>query len=248
MFYEVIEFILFTLCLILLIIILKGRRTIAQLSSKYSMREEEFYKYLALAFFRNPDSLLEDRTHHFTVQKECDEIRGQDGFLSFTYRGINFSDSPSSFIREEISDDIPIELKRLEFKAIDNLSKMPLDWKVIKDETYAIIVEIYFAHPLSQAEPFDISFEYKMPGSFTKGDEEYLFYPVDSYQKKVEKLEVTVSLDSPPIHYELLRFDKGEFIAEKQPDLEIAKDRAIIKFVEHNPKGIYLLKFKRQVV
>lgn len=242
----IIEFVLLFLCIILLITVLKLKHNYAKLAAEHSKREESHYKNFALTFYTNPDPLMVDCTHKLDIQEEHDEITNQDAFLSFRFQGVNTSSSPSHFIREEISDEIPIEFNNLEFTAIDNRSKMALSWKVIKDLIYAKIIEIYFTYPLLEGESFDISFSYKLLGSFKKGDDDYVFYPVHFYKKGVNKLITTLSLDSPPINYELLRFDGKEFITEVQPKLEIANDRATIKLMINNPKGIYLLRFRRQ--
>lgn len=241
-----IEFILLILCVLFLIIILKLKQTLTTLSSEYSIQQELHYEHLSLTFFTNPDPLIEDDTHRFLIREEHFGIEGHDAFFNFKFQGLNASNSPSRFIREKISDDAPIQLERLDFKAIDNQSKMPLEWKVIKDQTYTKVIEIYFPHPLMPGDSFDISFSYKLLGSFTR-KADYVFFPEHLYKKGTNKLIASLSLDYPPIRYELIRFDGRKFHTEEQPKLEIKDDKAIIKLEISNPKDLYLLKFVRRV-
>lgn len=241
------EFVLFSINVFLFIVILKLKRSLDILSSEYSNQEELHYEHLALTFFTNPDPLIEDGRHRFILREEHFSIQGHDAFFKFRFQGINASDSPSRFIREKISDDAPIQIERLEFKATDNQRNMPLEWKVIKDQTYTKIIEIYFSCPLMPGDSFDISFSYKLCGSFIR-KADYVFFPEHLYKKGTNKLIASLTLDTPPIRYELLRFDGKKFYTEEQPMLEIEKNgKALIKIERSNPKDLYLLKFVRRM-
>ncbi|NVM54920.1 MAG: hypothetical protein HWN66_14545 [Candidatus Helarchaeota archaeon] len=240
-----IEFLLFTFSIILLMIVLRLRGMLTHLSSEYSMSQELHYEHLALTYFTSPDHLIEDDTHRFLLREEHFEIKGKDAFFNYRLRGHNASSSPSKFIRQKISDDSPIEVDRLGFEAIDNQSKMPLEWKVIKDQTYVKHIEIYFTCPLSPGDSFDISFSYKLYGSFTR-KADYTFFPEHIYKKGTNKLIASLSLDYPPIRYEMLTFDGKKFITEEQPELVIEKNKVTIKWTKENPRNLYLLKFVRR--
>lgn len=239
------EFVLLIVCIILIIIIHGLRHTIKKLTSEYSTMKESYYENLSLHFFTNPEMLVEDNIHYYLVREEHFDIRGDDAFFNFRFQGYNASNSPSRFIRIIICDDSPVQLDKLDLKAIDNQTQAPLEWKVIKDQTYSNVIELYFIHPLAPGSSFDISFSYKFSGSFAR-KEEYVFYPSFIYKKGTKKLIASLSLDFPPIRYEFLRFVEGGFVTEEQPIIENIKDRAIIKFEINTPKDIYLLKFIRR--
>lgn len=236
------EFILLAISLFLLIIILRLRQNIIHLTSESSIKDKLYYEHLGLTFFTNPDTLIEDDKHRFLEPEEQFDIIGKDAFFSYRFQGLNASDSPSRFIRDRIVDDIPIHLDSLGIEAIDNQSGNPLQWKVVKNQTYAIIVEYFFTHPLSPGDSFDISFSYKLLGSFTR-KEDYVFFPQHIYKKGTNKFKASLSLELPPIYYELLRFDGRKFTLEEQPELEISKNKATIKWETTKTKDLLLLKF-----
>lgn len=244
-FHYAFEFFLLSVITALSVVIFKLFKDIAELSNKLDKPcLDSYFENLALQLYKDFDPLVFDDNLRFTMRSEYFSLSGSDGEFKYEFQGFNASNKSVAFIREQITDDSPIN--SLIFNAKDNNTGYSLDWKVIKDQKYIQILEIYFTHPLAPGELFDISFSYTLLDSF-KRKEEYVFYPEHIFKKGTNVLSASLQLEFPPMRYELLKVDNDECDVLEQPILEQGDGAVLIKFTIKNPKSLYVLKFVRSI-
>lgn len=201
---------------------------------------------LSLSQYIKPDPLLVDKTHRFSLIEQTVRIEGTDNLFTLRYKGTNASKNASRFFRDAVTGDSAVDSPRMEIKAWDNLNKIQLNWKLLKDEPYEKLFEIYFQQALDKGADFDIEVSGKWPGTFTR-KEDYVFYPIHFYKRGVEKFVGKLILDHPPTYLEGIRIVGRTPKPEGVKPLIGQKDgKHVVVWEIEKPKHIYILQFGRQ--
>ncbi len=243
-----IELILIVIIGFLLFILIRLYSSFSTIYEDYKYLEDAHYERLALFHFLNPDPLVEDNYHRYTLRKELIKIKGEDSYVEITMKGHNACKESSSYIREKFANDAPLVTEKMNIKVIDNKTKKPIHWSLVSDKTYEKTVEIHFPRPLAPGDDFDITISCNLPSSFTRKSD-YIFMAENKYKLGVNEFISSVVFDCPLINYELYKYDGEKFILnDEQPIIKNKKNKHILEWHTSNPKHLYLLKFVRAYI
>jgi len=187
-----------------------------------------------------------DNKHQFSLIQQTYILDGYDGKFILRYRGNNSKKQVSRFFRDSVVGDSPADTSKMEIQVLDKIRKLPLKWRLLKDESYEKLIEIYFFQPLNLGDGFDIEFSCQWPGTFTRR-EDYVFYPIHYYKRGVEKLIGKLVLNAVPSYIEGIRFDgKTLEIESTPPRISKKQSKSVVTWEIENPKYIYILQYGRQ--
>ncbi len=243
--------IIFIIILITLIIILiwyskkKARRTIPNFNIK--LAETFDIEHLALSQYIEPDPLLINTKCHFLLIHQAYLIDKNDGYFKLRYKGVVLNKQVCLSFIDSIVGDSAIDSSIMSITVSDRVRKTPLRWRLLKDNPYEKILEIFFHEPLNAGEIFDIEYSCFWPGTFTR-NEDYVFYPLHYYKHGVEEFIGEAVLNKPPYHFEGIRFDRKKIeLYPIQPKKIKKNTRYILRWKIKKPKSsIYIIKFDRQ--
>lgn len=198
----------------------------------------------ALIWYTDP--LLVDNTHRFLLIQQTYLIDGYDGTFVLRYHGKNATNQMSQCFRDGVAGDSVADTSLMAIKVVDKAENVPLTWKLLKDEPYKKLIEIYFRQPLNFGDEFDIEFSCRWPGTFTRR-EDYVFYPMHHYKHGVKRLVGELILNAAPIYVRGIRRDgKKTMLEPVQPQIQRRENKFVVTWEIENPKHIYILYYGRQ--
>lgn len=201
---------------------------------------------LGFSQYIEPDPLLVDNKHRFSLIQQKYILEGYNGAFVLRYQGKNVTKQISRFFRDSVVGDSAADVSFMAIKVVDKIRNVPLIWKLIKDEPYEKLIEVYFCEPLNFGDEFDIEISCQWPGTFTRR-EDYVFFPIHYYKHGVEKLIGQLVLNSSPSYIEGLRFDgKRVELEPVQPKMQRKGRKYVITWEIDNPKYIYILQYGRR--
>lgn len=235
--------------LILAVVVLRLSQKKAFIIRPIELREPSKpldFKRLGFSQYVEPDPLLVDNTHTFLLIQQTYLIDGYDGTFVLRYHGKNAINQMSQCFRDSVVGDSAADTSLMAIKVVDKGKNVPLTWKLLKDEPYEKLIEIYFLQPLNFGDEFDIEFSCRWPGTFTRR-EDYVFYPIHYYKHGVKKLVGELILNAAPSYVEGIRFDGGKAMLETvQPQIQRRENKFIVTWEIENPTHIYILQYGRQ--
>jgi hypothetical protein len=235
--------------LILVVVVLRLSQKKAIIIRPIRLREPSKpldFERLGFSQYIEPDPLLVDNTHRFLLIQQTYLIDGHDGAFVLRYHGKNATNQISRCFRDSVVGDSAADTSLMAIKVVDKDKNVPLRWKLLKDEPYEKLIEIYFLQPLNFGDEFDIEISCRWPGTFTRR-EDYVFYPIHYYKHGVKKLIGELILNAAPNYVEGIRFDGGKAMLETvQPQIQRRRNKFVVTWEIENPKYIYILQYGRQ--
>jgi hypothetical protein len=206
---------------------------------------------LALSQYIEPDRALVDNTHRFERISQTFTIAGHDGSFVLRYTGRNESKNISTCFRDSVVGDSPIDIDKMDIKAVDKSTGAALQWRVLRDDPYEKMVEVDYRAPLRPHERFDIEWSCDWPGAFSRA-EDYVFFPLHYYQKGVEEFRGTLIMDTPPKYVEGVRLRVFPWLRRLHttaaPVAPLVRRRGKgyrVTWTVSRPTDIYLLQYGR---
>jgi hypothetical protein len=190
-----------------------------------------------------------DNAHHFRCITEEFFLHENDGTFNWTLDGTCTVHRSNSLILK-VSGDSPIDVVAMGISITDQLHrKSALKYDVLTDRPYCKVIQIYFASPLRDGDPFKIRFSCRWNNTFPRSrSKDYVFSSWASYAAAgIDRISGRLVADLPLQNFRLAKLEDGSWVdTTYQPrEIDSSRTRTELEWSIERPAHIYLLSFEK---